>query len=402
VDRPAVLTVSQLTRLVKTALEQAFPPIWVEGEISGFREYASGHCYFTLKDHDAQISAVMFKREAVRLPFRPVDGMHVLVFGRITVYEKRGIYQIVAEDVEPRGVGAIQEALRKLRDKLEGEGLFAPERKRALPLMVAKVGVVTSPSGAAIRDILKVFQGHDTAIHVILSPTAVQGAEAPSSIVEAIQSLVSLGGVDVIIVGRGGGSFEDLLAFSDESVVRTVAESPIPTISAVGHEVDVALTDLAADVRAATPTAAAQIIALARLDLISDVGQIALRMASAMSLVLDDAAGRVRSAEDRLVHPRYLLVQGRMRLDDQAYRLQTLLQSGLVRRRGDMDRLNGMLTSLDPLAVLKRGYALVQKGDGEVVRGPEQVEVEERLAVTLSGGKIGVEVTDKGKGSSGK
>ena len=394
-ERSTVFTVSQLTKLIKTALEQAFPPIWVEGEVSDFREYASGHCYFTLKDHDSQISAVMFKRDAARLPFRPVDGMRALVYGRVTVYEKRGIYQVVAEDMEPRGVGAIHEALEKLRAKLEAEGLFAPERKRDPPVRPARVGIVTSPSGAAIRDILKVLRKDPTPVHIILSPALVQGLQAPQSIVEALRNVEELGGLDAIIVGRGGGSFEDLLAFSDEVVVRAVAASPVPVISAVGHEIDVVLTDLAADIRAATPTAAAQIISSANKDLVYDVENMALRMASSVRVVLDEAGKRLRRSETRLVHPRHLLDQGRMRTDELTFRLNTFIRTGLERRRKDLDRLVGMLTSLGPPAVLQRGYAVVQRKDGTVVRGPKEVEVGEGLDVTLAEGKIGVTVKTK-------
>lgn len=332
------------------------------------------------------------------MPFRPDDGMHVLVLGRVTVYEKRGIYQILVEDVEPRGIGAIHAALEKLRARLEAEGLFDPERKRSLPRRPARVGIVTSPSGAAIQDILKVFRKERTPVHVILSPAFVQGAEAPRSIVDALRDLEELDELDLIMVGRGGGSFEDLLAFSDEEVVRAVSACRVPVISAVGHEIDVTLTDLAADIRAATPTAGAQIVASAHALLGEELTGIELRLVSSIREILDDTAGRLRSAEGRLVHPRHILDQGRMRLDDLSFRISAFIQSGMERRKADLDRLAAVLASLGPQAVLDRGYAVVQRMDGTVVRRPAQVEVKEELSVRLASGDISVEVTGKGKG----
>ncbi|UCG37672.1 MAG: exodeoxyribonuclease VII large subunit [bacterium] len=391
-ERSAPFSVSELTRHIKDALEMAFPPLWVEGEVSDFRAAASGHMYFTLKDDQARIRTVMFRREAARLPFIPADGMQVLVHARLSVYEARGEYQLIADDLEPRGLGAMRQAMERLRLKLEAEGLFAPERKRPLPLYPHRVGVVTSASGAAIRDILKVFADRDTPVNVLVSPALVQGREAPGSIVGALAALVEHGGCDVIIVGRGGGSWEDLLPFSDEKVVRAVAGCPLPVICAVGHEIDVCLCDLAADVRAPTPSAAAEMVAEGRAALQRVLSHLAHRLVAGMRLRVADSGRKVVELGSRLIHPRYLLDQGRMKLDDLSFRLLSHVRSRLERCRGELGRLSALLRSLGPQAVLERGYAVVQKQDGTVVRRPGQVREGERLDVRVAEGRIRAKV----------
>ncbi len=391
-DHASPLTVSALTRQIKEALEAVFPPLWVEGEISDFRAAASGHFYFTLKDDQSQVRAVMFRREAGRLPFLPEDGMHVLLLGRLTVYEARGTYQLIVEDMEPRGVGALRKAMEELRRRLASEGLFDPERKRDLPAFPSCVGVVTSPTGAAIRDIIRVLDDRDAPVRILLSPAQVQGREAPDSLVAALQALVESGEPDVIIMGRGGGSLEDLAAFSDERVVRAVALCPVPMVSAVGHEIDLSLCDLAADVSAPTPSAGAEMVAQGREDLRTGLEYTASRLVSAMRLLLAGHRERVQRAGAGLVHPRYLLEQGRMRLDDLSFRLWSHTRDRLNAFRSDLRHLAGLLGSLGPQAVLERGYAVVQKADGSVVRGPGQVREGEGLDVRVAAGRIKVKV----------
>ena len=390
--RPGTLTVTELTRLVKGALQAGFPPLWVEGEISDLRPSPNGHLYFNLKDENSQLRVVMFRRDASILPFLPEDGMQVLVFGTLGVYESRGVYQLISTEIEPRGLGALREAMEQLRKRLESEGLFSVERKRPLPIYPEVVGVVTSPTGAAIRDISRVFQKRGSMVRIVLAPALVQGAQAPASIVDALAQLACLPEVDVIIVGRGGGSFEDLLAFSDESVVRAVSSCPVPVISAVGHEIDSALTDLAADLRAATPSSAAEMAARSREEVQSTLFNLEYRMVSRMRLVWKDARGRLAEADARLVHPRHLLEQGRMRVDDLIYRLTVPVHSRLERYRSVLAGLAGKLDSLGPGAVLDRGYAVVRKVDGRVVTAPEDVTLNEALTVDLSGGRIRVRV----------
>src|SRR5712691_8736350 len=256
----AVFTVSQLTERLRAVVEEQFPAVWVEGEISNFRVFGSGHAYFTLKDEAAQVRGVLFRTRVRRLRFEPGDGQHVLAFGSLEVYAQRGEYQLVVELLEPRGLGALQLAFEQLKQRLGAEGLFETARKRPLPPFPRKIGVVTSPSGAAIRDILRIIGRRFAGLHIVLAPCRVQGEGAAEEIAQGIVGLNRLGGVDVIIAGRGGGSLEDLWAFNEEVVARAIAGSKIPVISAVGHEVDVTIADFVADLRAPTPSAAAELV----------------------------------------------------------------------------------------------------------------------------------------------
>src|SRR5204863_4564033 len=256
----AVLTVSALTEKLRQVLEEKFPMVWVEGEISNFKVYGSGHAYFTLKDSGAQVRAVLFRNRMRRIRFEPGDGLHVLAMGSVEVYPQRGEYQLVVELLEPRGLGALQLAFEQLKARLAAEGLFDEGRKRALPRFPRKIGIVTSPSGAAIRDMLRVIGRRFGELHIVLAPCRVQGDGAAEEIARGIRDLNALGDVDVLIVGRGGGSLEDLWAFNEEVVARAIAGSKVPVISAVGHEVDVTIADFVADLRAPTPSAAAELV----------------------------------------------------------------------------------------------------------------------------------------------
>src|SRR5829696_8236535 len=256
-----VLTVSDLTANIRSILENAYADVWVEAEISNCRLWNTGHLYFTLKDPGAQIKAVMFKSDVRSLKFKPEDGLHVIVRGRISVYEPKGEYQIVCERMEPHGLGALQLAFEQLKRRLQAEGLFDAARKRALPSLPRKIGIVTSLDGAAIRDIIKVLGRRYPNAHLVIRPARVQGDGAAADVAHAFRDIVKVPGIDVIIVGRGGGSVEDLWAFNEEAVARAIRASAIPVISAVGHETDFTIADFAADVRAATPTAAAEIVA---------------------------------------------------------------------------------------------------------------------------------------------
>ncbi|MCJ7500292.1 exodeoxyribonuclease VII large subunit [bacterium] len=393
-DRSTPLSVTDLTRQIKGILENVFPPLWVEGELSDFSAASSGHYYFTVKDGNCQIRAVMFRREAGRLPFLPEDGMSVLLLGRLTVYEARGNYQLIVDDMEPRGLGAIMQALEQLRVRLQAEGLFDADRKKDLPAFPTCVGVVTSSTGAAIRDITKVLRDRAAPVRVLLSPALVQGKEAPDSIVTALEVLIEHGKADVIIIGRGGGSFEDLLAFSDEKVVRAVAACPIPIVSAVGHEIDISLCDLAADLRAPTPSAAAEMISESREGLLAGLQYMTSRLVAAARLATGEAKSRMAVVGSRLTHPRHLLEQGKMRLDDLSFRLVSHTRARLTGSRSELKNLSGLLHSLGPQAVLDRGYAVVSTVDGVLVRDPKQVEPGEVLDVRVAAGRIGVTVRD--------
>ena len=393
-DRSTPLTVTDLTRQIKGALENVFPPLWVEGELSDFVAASSGHYYFTLKDENCQIRSVMFRREAGRLTFLPEDGMKVLLLGRLTVYEARGNYQLIVDDMEPRGLGAIMQALEQLRVRLESEGLFDPDRKHDLPAFPTCIGVVTSATGAAIKDIMKVLGDRDAPVRLLLSPALVQGKEAPDSIVAALNTLIESGEAEVIIVGRGGGSFEDLLAFSDEMVVRAIAACPIPIVSAVGHEIDISLCDLAADVRAPTPSAAAEMVSESLEGLLGGLEYVASRLVAATRIAVGEARSHVAAVGSRLTHPRHILEQGKMRLDDLSFRLVSHTRARLTESRSELKHLSGLLNSLGPQAVLDRGYAVVSRADGVLVRNSKQVTMGEKLDIRIAAGRIGVTVSD--------
>src|SRR5216684_3755323 len=266
-----VYTVSELTGQIKGTLEGAFPAVWVEGEISNLRMPSSGHAYFTLKDEGAQLSAVLFRGRGRRVRFEPEDGMHVLAFGGLDVYAARGQYQLVVELMEPQGLGALQLAFEQLKRKLEAEGLFDEGRKRKLPVFPRVIGIVTSPTGAAIRDMLNIIGRRFGDLHILIAPVRVQGDGAPGEIIQALLNLQAVAELDVIIVGRGGGSIEDLWAFNDEGVARAIVDCRVPVVSAVGHEIDVTIADLVADARAPTPSAAAALVVPKKLDLLMAV-----------------------------------------------------------------------------------------------------------------------------------
>ena len=296
----AVLTVSELTRRLQETLEERFPAVWVEGEISNYRLYGSGHAYFTLKDADSQIRAVLFRNRGRRIKFEPADGLHVLAFGSIEVYPQRGEYQLVVELLEPKGLGALQLAFEQLKARLQAEGLFEQARKRELPRFPQKIGIVTSTSGAAIRDMLRVIGRRFGELHIVIAPCRVQGEGAGEEIAQALRDLNALGGVDVIIVGRGGGSLEDLWAFNEEAVARAIAASKVPVVSAVGHEVDFTIADFVADLRAPTPSAAAELVVREKQAVVESLVQLRARLERFAARPLRDLERRVDELTTRL------------------------------------------------------------------------------------------------------
>ncbi len=408
----AVLTVTQLTEHLRAVVEERFPAVWVEGEISNFRFYGSGHAYFTLKDETSQLRAVLFRTRLRRLRFEPGDGQHVLAFGSLEVYVQRGEYQLVVELLEPRGLGALQLAFEQLKARLGAEGLFEAARKRPLPRFPRKIGIVTSPSGAAVRDILWIIARRFAGLHILIAPCRVQGDGAAGEIVEGIAALNAVGDVDVIIVGRGGGSLEDLWAFNEEAVVRAIAASKVPVISAVGHEVDVTIADFAADLRAATPSAAAELVVREKAAVVESLELVRSRMQRAMARPLRDLARRVDELQGRLQHagrgahrrighrvelltarlraasPFARLRADRHRLERVEARLAGVLSRGLVERQHRLARALGRLDSLSPLAVLGRGYSLTRAADGRIVRTAREVQPGDPLSVLLHEGSL--------------
>lgn len=362
--------VSELNSSIKEAIELEFggETIWVAGEISDFKgHYASGHWYFSLKDKNSQISAACFRSSNQRIKFTPENGMDVICAARVGVYEKNGVYQLYVSDMEPKGVGADALALEKLKQKLSEEGLFDLSKKRPLPFLSRKIGVVTSPSGAAVRDFIKVVHRRFPNVEVVISPASVQGDGAPGEITVALERLYAMEDLDLVVVTRGGGSKEDLIAFNDEGVARKIAASPFPVISAVGHEVDVTIADLVADVRAATPSMAAELAVREKREVGEDLAQLRRRLDFSLTSRVDMFS---------------------MQLDGFANSFRHHMISRIENLERRVENYSGKLTSLNPLGVLQRGYAIVSKEkSGEIVRDSRTLEERERLVLRLGRGR---------------
>ncbi|MDD2309659.1 MAG: exodeoxyribonuclease VII large subunit [Desulfuromonadaceae bacterium] len=357
-----ILTVSRLTALLRGVLEENFEQLWVEGEISNLSYPSSGHCYFTLKDAGAQLRCVMFKSAVKNLKFRLTDGMALIVRGRISVYDQRGEYQLICEYMEPAGVGALQTAFVQLKEKLAGEGIFAESHKTPMPLFPRKIGVVTSPTGAAIHDILNVLKRRFASLEVVLYPVRVQGEGSALEIARAIDEMNSLAEVDILIVGRGGGSLEDLWAFNEEVVARAVYRSKIPIISAVGHETDWTICDFTADLRAPTPSAAAELVIASAGELRSRIDALSSRLQRSVGNLLAAHDGRLEGLRRSLHDPRTMLGHLAQRLDDLTGRLETGLNVEVSRRRDRFERLQDALQYNDPkgkIATLRQRISLL-------------------------------------------
>jgi exodeoxyribonuclease VII large subunit len=358
---PHALTVSQLTSQIKDAIESGFPSVWVTGEISNFSRPQSGHSYFTLKDDQAQIRAVMWRGTASRAKFDVADGMEVICHGHLDVYAPRGSYQLVVDQLQPKGVGALELALRKLREKLAAEGLFDPARKRPLPAFPRRLAFVTSPTGAAVRDFLEVLRRRWRGVDVLVIPARVQGEGAAQEIVAGIRLANRLSPPpDVLIVGRGGGSLEDLWAFNEEPVVRAIAASRIPTVSAVGHEIDVTLSDLAADVRALTPSEAAERVVPSADEVAKRMRGLNERLKASIGrrLIILRTKFAALMAHRALRRPFDLIHERGRTLDELSLRTAAAAKAFVRDRRGLVNTLAGKLSSLSPLAVLDRGYSV--------------------------------------------
>jgi exodeoxyribonuclease VII large subunit len=389
--RPKPLTVTELTRNVKELIEHAFGRVLVEGELSNYRRYGSGHCYFTLKDAGAQLSGVVWRGVSERMRFKPEDGMKVVVRGRLSVYEPRGQYQIIVDHMEPAGVGALAAAFEALKRQLGEEGLFDQARKKALPPYPRRIALVTSGSGAAIRDLMKVILGRWQDVELIVAPVRVQGEGAAQEVAGAIEALNRLRAADVMIVGRGGGSLEDLWAFNEERVARAVFASKIPVISAVGHEVDFTICDYVADVRAATPSHAGEIVVAeqaAVVERLADFGH-ALPLALVNRLRLAREQVKSLGSSWALRAPEERVQAHRQHLDELQVRLTLLLERGLSRGRERLGNAAARLEGLSPLSVLSRGYSLTQRlRDGRLVRSWDEVDEGEEMVTRVARGKV--------------
>jgi len=348
-----------LTGLLRTSIEAQFSDIWLEGELSNLRAPGSGHVYCTLKDKASQIRAVLFRSTAVRLRFALQEGLHVIVRGRLTVYEPRGEYQIVLDTVEPKGIGALQLAFEQLKERLATEGLFDQDRKKSIPAFPRTVGVVTSLTGAAIRDILAVLRRRWPTLHILIAPVQVQGENAGRQIAEALIALSKLGSVDVIIVGRGGGSLEDLWSFNEEIVVRAIAGSHVPVVSAVGHEIDVTLADFVADLRAPTPSAAAEAVVPVLAETVERLRELKVRLGQVMLRHCAFERQRLDAGIRGVTDVRFRLQEAAQRTDDMVDRLREMVQQLLTAWRERVHGVQRDLSGLNPILAIKQGLAIV-------------------------------------------
>ncbi len=407
-----MLTVSGLTAQLRAVLEERFPAVWVEGEISNYRLYGSGHAYFTLKDADAQLRCALFRTRGRRLKFEPADGLHVMAFGSVEVYAQRGEYQLVVELLEPKGLGALQLAFEQRKARLQAEGLFDQARKRGLPRFPKTIGLVTSPSGAALRDMLRVIGRRFGELRIVIAPCRVQGDGAAEEIAQGLRDLNAIGDVDVIIVGRGGGSLEDLWAFNEEVVARAIVASKAPVISAVGHEVDFTIADFVADLRAPTPSAAAELVVREKQAVVDALEELRRRLCRAAARPLSDHERRVDEMTTRLrrgmdaewrhaahrvdlavaalrsASPVARVTGGRHRLERAETQLVHAVTRACDRSSTRLRSAVARLDSLSPLAVLGRGYSLTRTSTGELVRSVRQVGVGDDVRVLLHEGSL--------------
>ena len=400
IEESKIYSVSEITARIKQTLEVYFTGIRVEGEVSNLRRPSSGHLYFTLKDEKAELKTVMFRFVNKNLKFRLEDGLQVIIYGGLTVYEKRGDYQISAVEIEPKGLGALQLAFEQLKKRLEKEGLFAPIHKKPIPVLPRRIGVITSATGAAIRDIIHLINLRSANVRILLNPVRVQGEGAAEEIARAIGELNEIGGLDVIILGRGGGSVEDLWAFNEEIVARSIFDSKIPIISAVGHEIDYTISDFTADLRAATPSHAAELVIGRREELENCLAQFVFRLKSAIRNKFDSLKNRLQIARQSYAFriPLGLTEQYGQRIDDSTARIKVILGQRLEILKEKLGAFSGRLEALSPLGVLSRGYSLALKlPERTSIREAETLRINDSIEVIVHRGKFTSKVTEINK-----
>jgi len=413
-----IYSVAELNRTARYTLENGIGEVWVEGEISRLTRQSSGHWYFTLKDEAAAVSCAMFKQNNAAVVFEPKDGLKVRVFGQASLYEPRGSYQLIIRKMEEAGKGSLQEQFEKLKAKLAAEGLFDAERKKPLPLLPQKIGVVTSPTGAAIRDIINVLTRRFPNLGILLAPVTVQGEGAAEKIAAAIEYLNTRDDIDLMIVGRGGGSIEDLWAFNEEVLARAIAASRIPVISAVGHEIDFTISDFVADVRAPTPSAAAELAVPVKAEMETQIARLAARLGGSLQNQVHILRERIPGFRQTMNHALMNdLRQRQQKVDETSRTLATCLknavtvqkqrlpglqqtmihrlESAVTEKRQSVRRLEVQLRALSPLAVLDRGYSLTQTADGEVVRDADRLKKGDMLKTRFAKGTVISEVKKK-------
>jgi exodeoxyribonuclease VII large subunit len=390
-----ILTVTELTTYLRELIDadEIARDVWVEGEVSNFNRHSSGHCYFTMKEGETQLGAACWRSYVARIGAMPANGAAILAHGRVAFYEGRGQLQLIVDDIRPAGIGLLQAQFERLKARLDAEGLFDPSRKRPLPALPHRIGIATSPTSAALQDILHILGRRYPLAEVIIAPCKVQGAGAADSVVEALYTLYEAN-VDVIIVARGGGSAEDLWTFNEESVARAVFASPVPLVSGVGHETDTTMIDYVADLRAPTPSAAAELVTPDRTEMSEVLDYLRERLDQAM----DTRFAMLRNDLDRsrrrleLRSPLARIGRDRQFLDETLRRAEVRIGHRILLERAKLDGMQARLTALSPKATLERGYAVVRKSDGHVVTQPEHVTGGEVLIVTVRGGDIPVRV----------
>ncbi|MCX5677822.1 MAG: exodeoxyribonuclease VII large subunit [Candidatus Omnitrophica bacterium] len=384
-----IYSVTELTKYIRQIIENSFPAVWVEGEISNFLRHSSGHMYFSLKDAGSVVQCAMFKRSNERLKFNLKDGMKVICFGKISVYEPRGSYQLIVEEIEPKGIGALQLQFQQLKDKLYKEGLFDQAHKVPIPHLPTRIGIVTSPTGAAIRDILNIALRRFSNVEIIIYPVRVQGESAKDEIAAAIIDFNRLNNIDVMIVGRGGGSLEDLWAFNEEVVARAIYDSEIPVISAVGHEIDYTIADFVADLRAPTPSAAAELVIPKKEDLVNSVKINIERLGNALANILDTMAQKLARLKGSyaLTQPLKMVEQYEQMIDD-LRKDMAIRVSHLVKLRGEnFNLLAQKLEVLSPLAILNRGYSISSRLPGrKIIKNAGDVNIGDKVETRLGKG----------------
>lgn len=385
-------SVSGLNQYIKSVLDrdEFLNGVFVRGEISNYKCYPSGHHYFTLKDAEGALRCVLFRREATRLRFRPENGMKVVAFGRVTVFPRDGQYQLYCSDLICDGVGDLSVAFEQLKNKLAAEGLFSPERKRPLPAYPKKIALITSPAGAAVRDMLRILKARWPLADVVLIPSSVQGAEAPGELCRAFSLVPYCEGVDLVIAGRGGGSMEDLWCFNDESLARAIAACPVPVISAVGHEPDFTIADFVADLRAATPSNGAELATPDRQELQAQLRGAAQRMNRTLTQRVSRERGRLeRLRRSRVLRDSTTPIQDRrLLLDRLQERMSGVLSAQLREQRGELAALAAALDAMSPLKVLARGYSIARDEQGDLIRRVEDVKEEQKLRLRVSDGEV--------------
>ena len=389
-----VFSVKEINRLVRELLEQSFPSFWISGEISNFISASSGHWYFSLKDDEAQVRCTMFKNKNMTADWVPKNGEKIEAKCFIGLYEARGEYQLNIELIRHAGAGLLSEAFNQLKEKLLKEGLFDPLRKKPIPRFPKSIGVITSPTGAAIEDILITLKRRSPHIPIVIYPSLVQGKEAPSAIVKAIETANTRMECDVLILARGGGSIEDLWAFNEEIVARAIAASKIPTITGVGHETDTTIADFVSDLRAPTPTGAAELVTSHTVELIKTIQAYKNQLNKMMAGIIRELMQKIDYLEKRLISPRQQIQRQKEQIHQYIQRINQSMKNSMIQYRLNIDKLKLNLDHLSPHAVLSRGYSIITNADGQIVNNVNQLKLDDKIHIQLNHGQADANISD--------